>query len=190
MEKIEDLLIKVESLKNLLVDKATGGFPSETAYRKIRLELIGNLSIKDKLPRFIHTCRSLNEFWGFIKPKFDHYQERREFLRKEFDPVLSFLEQSASTPSDEAITDTLTSLDSASVQAVWQKALERRSIDPEGAITAARTLLEAVCKHILDEDSIPYNENIDLPKLYSLVASHLNLSPSQHTEKLFKHTNA
>ena len=37
------------------------------------------------------------------------------------------------------------------VAETWDKARARRQDDPEGAITAARSLLESVCKHILDE---------------------------------------
>ena len=55
-----------------------------------------------------------------------------------------------------------------------------------GAITAARTLLEAVCKHILDENGAAYKDTEDLPKLYGLAAVQLNLSPSQHTEQVFR----
>jgi uncharacterized protein YfkK (UPF0435 family) len=46
--------------------------------------------------------------------------------------------------------------------------------------------LEAVCKHILDEEQIAYNDKDDLPKMYGLAAKQVNLSPSQHTEQLFK----
>ncbi len=53
-------------------------------------------------------------------------------------------------------------------------------------MTAARSLLEAVCKHILDERNILYDDKADLPKLYSLVAQELNLAPSQHTEQIFR----
>ena len=72
------------------------------------------------------------------------------------------------------------------VQEVWRKALERRSNDAEGALTAARTLLESVCKHILDSSGELYDEGAELPKLYALTAKQLNLSPSQHTEQLFR----
>ncbi|MGC9949723.1 MAG: hypothetical protein ABSF64_25425 [Bryobacteraceae bacterium] len=44
-------------------------------------------------------------------------------------------------------------IDSQSIGELWRKALDRRHEDPEGAITAARTLLESVCKHILDESA-------------------------------------
>ena len=59
--------------------------------------------------------------------------------------------------------------------------------DPEGAITAARTLLETVCKHILDEKGIEYKGNkVDLPELYHLVSIELSLSPNLYTEDVFK----
>lgn len=77
-------------------------------------------------------------------------------------------------------------IDSQSIGDVWRKALDRRHEDPEGAITAARTLLESVCKHILDECSVEYGDNSDLPKLYGLTSKELNLAPSQHTEEAFK----
>jgi len=166
---MDELFVQIESIKNMMIARATGSYPSDTddtEYKKLRAELLGNPLIKSKLPRFMRTCRSLDEFWGFIKPKFEHYADRRRFLRDEFDPVLTFLEESNQAPMDESITETLTTLDSASVQAAWQKALERRNDDPEGAITSARTLLEAVCKHILDEDSISYDDKDDIPKLY------------------------
>ncbi len=68
----------------------------------------------------------------------------------------------------------------------WQKALVRRASDPEGAITAAKTLLETVCKHVIDEAGQGYGENDDLPKLYATAAECLQLAPTQHTEKVFK----
>ncbi len=72
------------------------------------------------------------------------------------------------------------------IAAAWQKALEGLASDPSGAITAARTLVEAVCKHILDEQELSYAESVDLPKLYRLAAESLNLSPAQHTEQVFR----
>jgi hypothetical protein len=47
-------------------------------------------------------------------------------------------------------------------------------------------LLEATCKHILDEAGVTYDPRADLPKLYALVGERLRLSPSQHVEKVFK----
>ena len=62
----------------------------------------------------------------------------------------------------------------------------RTTSDPEGAITAARTLLETVCKYILDDCNVTYPDDADLPKLWALAAAELNLAPQQHDEKVFK----
>ncbi len=182
----DDLLDKVESLKLMLVSHATGHHADDQEYKVLRRELRQNLRISKKLPRMVHVCRDLSEFWSFIKPKFGTYAERREYIRAEFDPILTMLESEAITPSDSSISEALRKVDSDYVHESWQKALERRATDPQGASTAARTLLESVCKHILDESGVGYDENSDLPKLYSLTARQVNLSPSQHTEQVFK----
>lgn len=138
------------------------------------------------MPRFVRSCRTLDEFWPFIKEKDGSYAGRRQFLGEQFDSVLTFLEQHAATPGDEPIAKVLSKVDAPHVAAAWQKALERRASDPEGAITAARTLLETVCKHILDEQGVDYEDADDLPKLYKNTANAINLSPSQHTEQVFR----
>lgn len=183
---MEEILVQVESIKSILVAYATGNHSSDADYKTLRAELIKNQLIKKMLPGFVLSCRSLEEFWGVIKPMFDTYRERRAYIAAEFDSVLTFLEEPSQAPLDGTITETLATLDSASLHVVWQKALERRTSDPEGAITSARTLLETACKHILDEDKVTYNDTEDLPKLYGRVAKQLDLAPSHHTEKLFK----
>jgi hypothetical protein len=51
------------------------------------------------------------------------------------------------------------------IREACSKALSRREQDPEGAITNTRTLLEEVCRHILDDSTIAYDSSDDLPKL-------------------------
>jgi hypothetical protein len=65
------------------------------------------------------------------------------------------------------------------IQRAWEKALKRKSEDLEGAITVARTLVETVCKYILDEEHISYPHTADLPKLYHLAAEKVHLAPEQ-----------
>ncbi|MBY3245156.1 abortive infection family protein [Rhizobium laguerreae] len=91
-----------------------------------------------------------------------------------------------SQPADSLVSEALMSFDEAGVHAVWQRAVARRETDPEGAITLARTLLETVCKHIIDRSSATYNETDELPRLYRIAAGCLNLAPDQHTEDIFK----
>jgi len=187
MTSHKKLLVTAQSLKDMVVARATGDMTGrDDDYRQCRDVLLKSPAVRAKVPEFITTCRTLLEFWGFIQPKFDRYKDRREFLRAEFDPLLTMLEQAAVSPGDEQPTEMLARLDWNEVQAAWRKALERKTTDPEGAITAARTLLESVCKHVLDEARVAYEPKADLPKLYGLTAERLNLSPSQHTEKIFK----
>lgn len=54
--------------------------------------------------------------------------------------------------------------------------------DPDGAVTAAKSLLESVCKHVLDEAGESYGNNDDLPQLYSRAAKHLSISASAQVD--------
>jgi len=58
--------------------------------------------------------------------------------------------------------------------------------DYDGAITNARSLVESICKYILDEKRIEYSEKEKLPSLYKKVSSALNMDPSEYEEKPFK----
>lgn len=90
-------------------------------------------------------------------------------------------------PAVGSISETLECFAESSVNALWQKALSRKKSDPEGAITLARSLLESVCKNILDRQNIQYDpDKMKLAELYKKTTDMLNLSPSQHTEKVFK----
>ncbi len=89
-------------------------------------------------------------------------------------------------PADLDITATLQAFDPDQIAARWQGALESRSSDPERAITLARTLLEDVCKWILNEAGETWEEKDDLPALYKKLSKTLNLAPDGHTEQIFK----
>jgi hypothetical protein len=127
--------------------------------------VLAEASVEPITPRFLRTCRSLGQFWQFIKSKFDNYADRRKYLWDEFRPMLELLERGGAAPSDLVVTASLENFDAAHVQAAWSKALDRRASDPEGAITMARTLLESVCKHILEEAGVPHDESPDISKL-------------------------
>ena len=173
-------------LQNMLVDLATGGGIDEETYLALRKEFMSDLTCRDLLPDYVRTNRSTGALWGYFKSVSPKWQPRREHVWSSFGPLLDHLEGRNQAPSDGTISETLASFDTEGVHHSWKKALNRRHQDPEGAITAARTLLETVCKRILDETKMPYGENDDLPKLYNSAAASLRLAPSQHTEKAFK----
>lgn len=58
----------------------------------------------------------------------------------------------------------------------WMKALTRVEDDPDGAVTAARSFVEATCKHVLDAASVSYRSNLDLLQLFRRVSEELKLS--------------
>lgn len=182
----QELIETIESLQNHLVSVATGGDGEDEEYRQLRQTLMELPRVRSLLPQFVRTCRDNFQFWQFIKYQYGTYQERRDFIWDSFRPLLEEVESQHIVPSDEGIAVELKKFDETHVHQVWQKALDRRTSDPEGAITIARTLLETVCKHILDDLSVSHPKDADLPKLYHMTAEALNLAPSQHSEKTFK----
>ncbi len=183
---MNELLEQAETMQNLLISQATGGNENDSDYRQLRQIFLSDRTLEKLAPSFIRTCRSLSQFWQFIKYKSSTYAGRREFLWEQFRPLMEYLERGVGQPSDEPVSATMEQFDAPHVNSVWSKALDRRETDPEGAITAARTLLETVCKHILDDQGITYDEATDLPKIYRATAETLNLAPCQHMEPVFK----
>lgn len=171
----------VQYFQDHLIMRATGDSFDNDAYTKCRIKLLENKSISHLLPKWITSNRTIDQFWTFIKARFSTYQERREFIWTEFNNLLSHLESSNISPLNEIIV-----FNEAHIHTLWEKAIERKEIDPEGAITSARTLIESVLKHILDEHSVIYSDSADLPTLYKEVSKFLNLAPELHNEGIFK----
>ena len=173
-------------MEGILIAAATGGSPDNHVYEHLRREFMADPVIRELLPPFVRTYRNLNAFWPYIKHEADTYAGRRQIIGGAFTPLMDHLEGRNTAPSDKLASDTLETFDADGVHAVWAKALARRSTDPEGAITVARTLLETVTKRILDEMGGTYTDKDDLPKLYASAAKALNLAPNQHTEEPIK----
>lgn len=169
----------IKYLENGLIGRATGG--NFEYYDYVRQKVLKKNDFQKLLPEWVRTCRDTNQFWGFIKGKFGSYQERREFIWSEFAPLLNQIEFKTSSILGEII-----AFDEEHISQQWQKAIERKDSDPEGAITIARTLIESVLKYILDEEKINHNDNMELSELYKEVAKLLNLAPEQHQEGIFK----
>jgi Abortive infection C-terminus len=125
--------------------------------------------------------------WAFLKGHSGQWEPRRQYVREQFSPLIDRLERSPA-PADAILTDALLRFDAEGITDAWNKALSRREADPAGAITAARTLLETVCKHLLEDagGNATYGANDDLPKLYRQASELLNIAPSQHSEDAFK----
>lgn len=177
-------------LQELLINMSTNDGPaSDNHYMDLRKHFRSNIKIKKMLPHYIINNRNLNQFWQFIKNKFPTYEERRQFIRKDFSVLLEYLEEleeKKKTPFVESIDESLRLFSSDHVLTYWNTALERKSSDPEGAITISRTMVEGVLKHILEDNEISYSNSASLHDLYKLVSDKLNLSAEQHDSKVFK----
>ncbi|MCG3142527.1 MAG: hypothetical protein HDKAJFGB_03996 [Anaerolineae bacterium] len=184
----EELLDKVCELKSMIVSMCTGGYNDfqEKRFRVLREHLLAYDWIKEKMPEVARRYSSKVEVYRFMKAQSETYQGRAGYLDEAFRPLIQILEGKASAPNDEHVSRTISSIDWDRVQKDWTKALELRDSDPEGAIRQGRTLLETVCKHILEEAGVPFREKDDLPQLYRSVADLLQLSPSRQTEEIFK----
>jgi len=101
-------------------------------------------------------------------------------------PIYTVQAASLGSPADQGISAALAAFNPDDIHARWTAAVDRRSDDPQGAITLARTLLEDVCLWILDEAGEKPGDRDDLPTLYRRLSKLLRLAPDDHTEQTFK----
>lgn len=92
IEFLESDFDKVSYLLNLLIARATGMVSDSREFEQLRHELLSNPEIAPKLPLWLKQYRNLDAFWGFIKPKFATYAERRTYLSEQFTSLLDELE--------------------------------------------------------------------------------------------------
>ncbi|OGQ97552.1 MAG: hypothetical protein A2521_10205 [Deltaproteobacteria bacterium RIFOXYD12_FULL_57_12] len=170
-------------LYNILEAQATGGAGDEAAFLNLHRYFCQS-QYRDVLPQWLPPMFALGQFWGFIKPKFGTYAERRTYLGQEFAPLIQAC-RNAGQPVGE-LTAIIKNFGSDTVNAEWKKMLARATTDPDGAVTMARTLLESICKHILDKYGIAYAGDASLTELYRDTAKQLNISQDQHDEQIFK----
>lgn len=183
----DDLFECAIFLRDNIIGLTTEG-GSDAAYKLARKRLMEDAAAKRLLPRFVLfsiDAASLRSSLSSVASGSGSWAIRRGHVVDAFVPLLTFLE-SGGGAADAAITDGLYVYDAPAVQAFWAKALERRITDPEGAVTAASTLLEEVCKHIIEDSGAHWEAKWNVPKLYSEVAKVLRLAPSQHQEEVFK----
>lgn len=181
-----DSIERLRLLESEMVACATGGPQESKSYEFLRREFCADTHIKSRLPDFVRFHRSLQSFWSYIQPKFETYKERRTYIYSAFTPAFDFLEGQQSALIDPKSPELFESFDANGIHRAWLKAVDRRSSDPEGAITVARTLLEAVLYKILDDLGESCNSKDDLPKLYFRVSKLLNLAPSEHSHEAIK----
>jgi predicted nucleotide-binding protein len=92
-DQVDVLREKVETLKGILLSRATGGDPNDDDYRRLRDEIRSHPDLGPLMPEWLQRVRTLDEWWLFIKTRHGKYEERRSFLSDAFGPAFSYLEQ-------------------------------------------------------------------------------------------------
>ena len=148
-----------------------GGSPSRWQLFETGL---GSLSVDDQR-RFLLDLCTYDGPGSYARPPDEDIAKLRGLLLE------------GATPGAMAASDRLDQLeDWEAVRRSWDAALDKVVNDPEGAITATRTTLESVCKHICDERGAAYDDGGDLTKLYKSAAAAMDIAPDQHTEQIIK----
>ena len=176
----------LQTIEECFIGAATDGELGSEKYLALRRKVLSDPVLRPNLPGLISEYRSLSAFRVHSQEISGNWAGRRAYIHDAFRSVYDWLDSRGDLPIDGAIETTLDAYDEETVRSVWERAMQRRTQDPKGAITLGRTLLESVCKHILDERMVVYSDSATLPALYALTSGELNLAPSKHTEEAFK----
>lgn len=82
----------IERFKNGLISRGTGGNFEDADYKSDRDIILKNPRVKDVIPSYVRSCRTPNEFWNFIQPKYARYADRRKFISDSMNEVLALIE--------------------------------------------------------------------------------------------------
>lgn len=178
-------------MKQLIIDRAAA-FKSIDAdkklYARFRSYFTESIKFRNCIPEIVSKCDNLDMVHNFLFDIYDFELDSDKILNHveaNFSELIS-LSEYMNNPIDLGMSEVAELVGYNHVCDVWHKALMRRFDDPEAAITSSRTLLETVCKHILEEYDVDSVDSFDLPNLYRNVASLMNLAPEQHNENVFK----
>lgn len=124
---------------------------------------------------YLDDAAKLNAVVDYMNKRltFDGYELRK--LSQTFKVVAL----ASNTVAAAALKEKAKALDLESVHDNFGHALTEADSNPSGAITAACSTVESVCKCILDEMGKPYPTNKDIKGLVGEVAKHLKLSPGR-----------
>jgi hypothetical protein len=186
MSNNSEIIANIKQFQKYCIDMATGTTVPYEVYENSRNNLFSNASIKSAIPDWVVENRYGSQYWKFIKSKYPTYEERRIFLRTSFDELIEYIEGNGSHPISISVQEIIESIKEDNLESIWRKINLRKESDIDGAITAARSMVETTLKYILDQEGETYTNKDDLNDLYKKVANQLNLSPSGHNEQLFK----
>ena len=189
--ELSPLLEVAEELKKQLLHHVQQGGGDEARYAVLRRRLLQERRLTALIPGFLKSDTTLQEVRqrsqrldGSSGSQVAPYSVRRTWIVEEFQPLLDLLQQPQLSTVEEVLAESLGTVDSVHVRKTWDKAIERRQVDPDGAITIARSLIEAVCKHVLGAGN--YDRAADLPVLYKQAAKSIGLTDDGYADEALK----
>jgi len=97
----DDIALQIEQFKMGLVAIATGGSFENKEYARQRKIILAIPGIENIIPKFLKLCRSVDDFWGYIKGQAPTYAERRLIIAEALNPILEMVEYETGEASFE-----------------------------------------------------------------------------------------
>ena len=167
-----------------LIDRKAEEGDTDFYLGDLRKSLLADVRVRHLLPEFVRTSRTIAQLNQHL---YTHggasWGDRREYVWNALEPAVRSAEGDADHPLEPLV---LASLEERIIDDYWRKALLRCDSDPDGAITAAKNMVESTLKKVLDEEGIAYTNRDDLPTLYGKVCAVLQLSPAGYAEEPYK----
>ena len=92
MPEEDDIALQIEQFKMGLISRATGGEFDQKEYSRLRKIVLGIPGVEKITPRFLKLCRTVDDFWGWIKGEAPTYAERRTIIAEALNPILEIVE--------------------------------------------------------------------------------------------------
>jgi len=169
--------IRADQLEAMIIDIATYNSGNKGLFEILRRYFMTSDRFEYLVPAWLKSNRDRQSIRRFMQQDGRGYQERRVLIQESFRPLHEACELESRGASPDYSTDLFIGYESVSI--LWSKAQKRLATDPAGAITAARSMLESLFKHILDERSISYGAGDDAISLYRKVQTNIGLNPAE-----------
>jgi Abortive infection C-terminus len=176
---LDEVRENVKVLYRLLTDETCAG--AAKRYPRLRTTLLDNSVAQPLVRVLIGPHPTLSKCLGQLRRDFPEPEARQQYLRQAFANIDKKINH-ATSPVEDEISATLLKFEMTDLWERWHKALARAEDgDYSGAITAARTLLEATCRFVLTEKNAPAPVGVHLPAMFKATAQHLQLAADNST---------
>jgi hypothetical protein len=124
---------------------------------------------------FVHEPRKLEKVLEYLNSYLSHdgYELQRQGRN------IRLTRRGTVAPVISALSETVAIIDFDTVQCDLDRALASAETDPEDAVTAACSIIESVCRSVLDELNLPLPVQLDVQGLYKAIREPLGLAPGK-----------